>query len=130
MSRFFLYSKITPLFLFLPSLAYAGITEQDSMLMASLKMLWGLLIVLGIIFALYAIARKKLSFFPAGNDDNLIKITATRHLQPKKSLYLVEVKNKEVLIGVSNDTISLLTEITHPSPEHFAEILEDAKEQL
>lgn len=100
------------------------INTDPSMMLASMRVLWGLLIVLGIIFAIYAIAKKKFNFLPGNNGKSLIKIIETRHLMPKKSLYLIDVKGKEYLIGVSDNNINLLSTIENTSHEEFQTVLE------
>lgn len=101
-------------------------TYDSSMFMASLKTLWGLLIVLAIIFAIYAFVRKKFSFLPGTNEKSIIKIIEAKHLMPKKSIYLMEVRNKEYLVGVTDHTISLLS--TNHSQQSFQEILDQKTE--
>ena len=85
-------------------------------------MFWGLLVVLGILLIIYAIMRKRLSFIKH-NDKSAIKIIEIRHLMPKKSLCLVEVGDQEFLLGIGNDTISLLSPVTTRTGESFNETL-------
>ncbi len=103
-----------------------AINTEPSMLMASMRVLWGLLIVLGIIFAIYAFAKKKFNFLPGNNGKSLIKIIETRHLMPKKSIYLIDVRGKEYLLGVSDNNINLLSSIDNNDHEEFQSVLEQA----
>lgn len=96
---------------------------ETSMFMASLRVVWGLLIVLGIIYALYAFARKKFNFLPANNTNSLIKVIEAKHLMPKKSIYLLEVRDKEYLVGVTDHSISLLS--SSLKTESFQEVFGD-----
>lgn len=131
---FFKIKTFNVLFLLclMPGIALAA--EQGgttSMVMASLKMLWGLLIVLGLIFALYALAKKKFAFLPNENDTSVIQIKATRHLQPKKALYLVEVRGEEFLLGLSGEQLNLIAPIGNgrtgsKHKENFSEILKES----
>ncbi len=89
---------------------------------AGLRMFWGLLVVLGILLIIYAIMRKKLSFIKH-NDNSAIKIKEIRHLMPKKSLCLVEVGNQEYLLGLGNDTITLISPVSSIQDKTFDEIL-------
>lgn len=102
----------------------APATYDSSVFMASLRVLWGLLIVLGIIFAVYTLARKKLSFLPGNTDSANIKIIETKHLMPKKSLHLIQVRDREYLIGVTDQNITLLS--NHPCHNDFQDILDEA----
>jgi flagellar protein FliO/FliZ len=90
---------------------------------AMLRLTWGLLVVLGIMLILYALARKRFSLLqpPSGS---AIRIVELRHLMPKKSLCLVEVKGQQFLLGLSSDRISLIAEISGERNETFAAVLE------
>ncbi len=100
--------------------------SEPSMFMASVRVLWGLLIVLGLIFSIYAIARKKFNFLPNNTANNIIKIIETRPLMPKKAVYLLEVRGKEYLVGVSDNTINLISPIPGNTTKQFDSILESA----
>lgn len=99
---------------------------EPSMIMASMRVLWGLLIVLGIIFAIYALAKKKFNFLPGNNGKSLIKIVEARHLMPKKSIYLIDVRGKEYLVGVAENSINLLSTIENIDHEEFQSVLDQA----
>jgi len=73
----------------------------------SLRMIWGLLIVLGILFVIYGLMRKRLSFAQS-NSKSKIQIKEIRHLMPKKSLCLVEVNGQKFLLGLGTENITLL----------------------
>ena len=69
-----------------------------SLLGSSLKMIWGLLVVLD-----------------------------TRILIPNKTFFLVEVRGKEFLLGAGNDRIELLSALDSvPEQQSFNEILDQA----
>lgn len=101
---------------------------EPSLFAASLRMLWGLIVVLGILLVLYAFARKRFSFIK-NNDNSRIKIIEIRHLVPKKSLCLVKIGNQEFLLGLGNDTIKLISEINGCEKENFPETLASAEKQ-
>ncbi|MBL4902537.1 FliO/MopB family protein [Desulfotalea psychrophila] len=82
-------------------------STDPTLFSTSLRMIWGLLIVLGILFAIYGIMRKRLSFAQS-NSKSKIQIKEIRHLMPKKSLCLVEVDGQNFLLGIGTDTITLL----------------------
>ena len=94
---------------------------------AMLRLTWGLLVVLGIMLILYALVRKRFSLFqsPSGS---AIRIVELRHLMPKKSLCLVEVRGQHYLLGLSADRVSLIAELPgEPGrKESFAAALEQS----
>ncbi len=83
-------------------------TAEATFTSAGLRMFWGLLVVLGVLLIIYGFVKKRLSPVYT-NTKSKIKILEIRHLMPKKSLCLVEVSGKEYLIGLGNDTITLLS---------------------
>lgn len=97
---------------------------EPSIFMASLRVLWGLLLVLAIIFAIYAFAKKRFNFLPANNAKSIIKVIEAKHLMPKKSIYLIEVRDKEYLVGVTDHSINLLS--SSLKPDSFKEVFSDS----
>ncbi len=91
-------------------------TTDPSLLSVALRMVWGLLIVLGILLVIYAFMRKRLSFLK-NNQNSEIKIKEIRHIVPKKSLCLVEVGGQEFLLGIGTENITLLSAITKTPPQ-------------
>jgi flagellar protein FliO/FliZ len=101
--------------------------EAPSLLNASLRMTWGLLVVLAVLLIIYVLIKKRLSLLQ-GRGKGLINIIETRHLLPKKSLFLVEVRGQEFLLGTGSDTIELIARIDPDQPRHsFAQILNSAE---
>ncbi len=92
------------------------------------RLTWALLIVLGIILILYALVRKRFSLLHSPGKSS-IKVIEIRHLMPKKSLCLVEVKGREYLLGISSDNISLIAKISASSDSSFATALEKSSAQ-
>ncbi len=103
-------------------------STDPSLLSNWLRMLWGLLIVLGILLILYGLMRKRLSFAQS-NSKSKIKIREIRHLMPKKSLCLVEVGGQEFLLGLGVDTITLLSTIKKSKNDTFNTTLASATKQ-
>ncbi|MBU0943427.1 MAG: flagellar biosynthetic protein FliO [Proteobacteria bacterium] len=101
---------------------------DTSLASAGLRMLWGLLVVLGLLLIIYGLARKRLSLAHS-NRKSQIKILETRHLMAKKSLCLVEVAGREYLLGLGNDTITLLATLDAEKNHNFSATLETATEQ-
>ncbi len=97
---FFLLVTLMPL----PALA----AEPPSMGAALLQASWALLVVAGLILAIYGLARKRLMLGKAGG--SAIKIIELRPLMPKSTLALVEVRGKEYLLGISANGIHLLAD--------------------
>lgn len=127
MSTLFRLPAIVILFVLYAQTAVAA--EQAPLsLSASLRLFWGLLIVLGIVLIVSALIRKRLLFLAGGNQGT-ITIVETRHLMPKKSLCLVRVRGREYLLGLGNDQISLIATLPiakDPDPPDaggFAQIL-------
>jgi flagellar protein FliO/FliZ len=98
--------------------------EPPISLSATLRLFWGLLIVLGVLLVVSALVRKKLTFFNGGKGKSIITVVETRHLMPKKSVCLIRVRNQEFLIGLGNDQVSLIASIPSdpseavPSPDN------------
>lgn len=101
---------------------------DPSLFAASLRMLWGLIVVLGILLVLYALVRKRFSFTKK-NDNSRIKIIEIRHVMPKKVLCLVKIGHQEFLLGLGNDNIKLISEINNSKTENFPETLASAEKQ-
>ena len=82
---------------------------------ASLKMASMLGLVLGLIFVVFHLFKKfglKNSVF--GGEGKPIKVLSTGFLAPRKSIALVEVAGDILVIGISNDQISLLSNVQDP----------------
>ncbi|HFQ89776.1 MAG TPA: flagellar biosynthetic protein FliO [Desulfobulbus sp.] len=95
--------------------APAGAAEDLSMGSAVLQMAWALAVVVGLILIIYALARRR--FGPAVLRGGAISIVELRHIMPKTSLALVEVRGRELLLGVSAGNITLLADLSgRPRP--------------
>jgi flagellar biosynthetic protein FliO len=82
---------------------------------ASLKMVYTLVLVLGLMFVVFHLFKKfglKNSVF--GGEGKPIKVLSTGFLAPRKSIALVEVAGDVLVIGISNDQISLLGNVQDP----------------
>lgn len=94
---------------------------------AALQTLWALLVVVGLILALYALARKRFALGSLGGGN--IKVIEMRPLLPKTSLALVEVRGREYLLGISAGTIHLLADLSAQPPQSpptsFSQLLRD-----
>jgi flagellar protein FliO/FliZ len=87
------------------------------------RVIWGLLVVLGIILVLYGIVRKRFSLLSTSPSQN-IKILELKPMMGKKALCLVDVKGQEYLLGISGDQINHIATLS-PQPEtSFAKTLQ------
>ena len=91
-----------------------------------LKFLWGMLIVLGLIFLLYGLLRKRFSVFTPGTH-SAIKVIEMKPLGGRRALCLVEVRGKEYLLGVCDQSISPLAVLDEGVKAQFADALADAE---
>jgi flagellar protein FliO/FliZ len=81
---------------------------------AAQQTLWALLVVVGLILALYALARKRWLFGLGKSGGNAITVIEMRPLLPKTTLALVEVRGREYLLGISSGGIELLADLSQP----------------
>jgi flagellar protein FliO/FliZ len=96
---------------------YSGSDTENYM-----RMIWGLLIVLGVIFVLYGLLRKRFSLLSASPDKE-IKVLEIKPLMGKKAICLVSVKGREYLLGLGGDTITHLATLPRDAEASFAETL-------
>lgn len=89
---------------------------------SSLRMIWGLLVVLGIILLLYGLLKKRFSLL-AHTPQQQIRIIEIKPLMGKKALCLVEVRGQEYLLGISGDRVDPIACLSKKSASSFAETL-------
>ncbi len=70
-----------------------------------------MLTIVGLMFGLLVVVRRYLFSKPRIVNDNM-KVLSTISLQPKKSIYLVKIFDKIMLVGVSDNSMAALGEIT------------------
>ncbi|MEE4254009.1 MAG: flagellar biosynthetic protein FliO [Desulfuromusa sp.] len=100
---------------------------ETSLLGSSLKMLAALGVVIGILLLLYAASRKGFGIMPQ-KKSGIIQVLETRPLGGRKFLCVVKVRGQEMLLGLSNDRIECLSQLT--SGEKFSETLQQVEEEL
>ncbi len=105
--------------------AYAAADEFNPV-SSGIRMLLGLLVVLAIILGLYYLLRNRVSAFNQ-QGKGLIKVVEIRHVLPKKTLMLIEVRGREFIVGAGSDTISTIVPLE--SGESFAAVLEQSEEK-
>jgi flagellar biosynthetic protein FliO len=81
---------------------------------SGLRMLTTLSLVLGLIFLLFFGFKKYVLKNTAFGGGKLVKVLSTSFLAPKKNITLVEVAGEILVLGVSDQNISLLTSIREP----------------
>ena len=77
----------------------------------ALKMLASLAIVLGGMFVTFYFMKRVLNRNVPGSGGNVIRVLANTYIGVKKSISLVEIPGALLVIGISNDRISLLSKI-------------------
>lgn len=112
----------------MPAHAFAGDWGSEGMLPAGLKLVGAMIIILGLVLLLYYISRKGFSFLPAAKT-GAIKLIEMRYLMPKKALCLVEVRGKELLLGIGNDRIELISRLERHDTPPFEETLQSSIEE-
>ena len=75
------------------------------------QMLTALGIVLGGLLVVFYLMKRYLKRDVAGSNGQLIKVIANQYIGIKKNIALVKVPGTILVVGVSNDKISLLTKI-------------------
>jgi len=78
---------------------------------STFKMLTALSIVMGALLVVLYFMKRFLKKDIVGSKEQLIKVIASQYIGIKKSISLVEVPGSILVVGVSNDNISLLTKI-------------------
>ncbi len=107
----------------LDTLAAAPATAATSDTENYFRVIWGLLVVLGIILVLYGLLKKRFSLLTAGENQE-IKIIEIKPLMGKKALCLITVKGQEHLLGISGDNITHIAALTPQPASSFAEVLQ------
>ena len=102
--------------LFFPVELWAASLETPDLFFSGLKMFIGMIIVIGLMLLVYALNRKGIGFFKKDRTGR-INILEMRHLGGRKMLCMVEVKGKELLLGLGNDRIDFLYDFS-ASPAH------------
>ena len=77
----------------------------------TLQMLTALAIVLGGLLVVFYLLKRFLRRDAGGPENPLIRVIASQYIGIKKNIALVEVPGTVLVLGVSNDNISLLTKI-------------------
>lgn len=90
------------------------------------RVIWGLLIVLGLILLLYGVLRKRFSL-TGSSPLNDIQVVEVKPLMGKKALCLVEVRGQTLLLGLSGESVTHLATIEDKTDKPFSEVLVEAE---
>jgi flagellar biosynthetic protein FliO len=77
----------------------------------ALQMLTALGIVLGGLLVVFYFMKRFFKRDVGGSKEQLIKVIASQYIGIKKNISLIEIPGSILVVGVSNDSISLLTKI-------------------
>jgi len=94
---------------------------------SGMRMLGGLIVVLAIILGLYYFLRKRLNTFQ-NQGKGAINVVEIKHVQPKKTLMLIEVRGREYLVGSGGDSINTIIPLQHG--DSFSSHLKKSAEKL
>ena len=108
---------------FAESTKHQGLYDGSDVLTNSFRVVWGLLIVLGIILLLYGLLRKRFSLLSSSLDKQ-INIAEIKPLMGKKALCLVEIRGTEYLLGISESNISTIATLPPKKGQSFSETLQ------
>jgi flagellar biosynthetic protein FliO len=85
------------------------------------KMLLSILVVIGLGIAVVYVSKKimpRITNLPGKQ----IRIVETAHLGPRKGIHLVQVGTRRLLIASTDETITMLAEVTDSGPNFAAEL--------
>lgn len=77
-----------------------------------LRVIFILGLILFLIFAAIWILKKVSPGVMRGTQGNVIKILSSTYLGPKKALYLIEVFDRVILVGMTDNSVNALAEFT------------------
>ncbi|MDY6880746.1 MAG: flagellar biosynthetic protein FliO [Thermodesulfobacteriota bacterium] len=86
-------------------------TNEADLISTSLRMLAALAIVMAALILLYYFVKRRFSAENGRAKGNLIRVIANTYIGLKKNISLVEVPGAILVVGVTNDRISLLSKI-------------------
>jgi flagellar protein FliO/FliZ len=111
-----------------PEVARAGSSTLSQMgdMESYSKVIWGLLVVLGIILALYGLLRKRFSLLSTAREKNIV-VLEIKPLMGKKALCLISVKGNEYLLSISGDQINHIATLPNKMDSTFAAALKSTE---
>ncbi|HWR82423.1 MAG TPA: flagellar biosynthetic protein FliO [Candidatus Deferrimicrobium sp.] len=107
--------------------ASRGSTYTPSALPSLLRMAGALIVVVICIYVgLYLLKRLTTKRFSGNRRHCLIEVVETAGIAPKKSVSLIRVADKAVLVGVTDSHVTFLTEL---DAEHTAQVMANCREE-
>ena len=107
--------------------AYEPMTGKSEAAASLIKMLVALAVVVVCIYVGIFLLKKLMAKRHTGRSgSSLLEVIETAYIDPKKSLSLVRVADKSVLIGVTDNQISVLTEL---DPQHTQTMIQQSLQQ-
>ncbi|PWB68686.1 flagellar biosynthetic protein FliO [candidate division GN15 bacterium] len=106
---------------------YEPMTGKSEAAASLIKMLVALAVVIVCIYVGIFLLKKLMAKRHTGHGGNsLLEVIETAYIDPKKSLSLVRVADKSVLIGVTDNQISMLTEL---DSQHTQTVIQQTSQQ-
>ena len=95
------------------TLAGMAAKDEESLIWPMLKLMLALVAVVGGIYGFLIVLRKMMgSKFSANKGNRLLKTIETTYIAQKKSVSLIRYGEKAVLVGVADNSISVLAELS------------------
>lgn len=102
----------------------------SSALPSMFKLVGALIVVIGCIYLGLFLLRKMMGRKYSGNrSNNIMEVLETTYIGPKKTVSLIRVANKSVLVGSTETQISVLTELDSQTTEEILAGISTEEEQ-
>jgi len=85
------------------------------------KMLLSVSLVIVLAIAAVYVSKKLLPRF-VNMPGKQIRVMETAYIAPRKGIHLIQVGNRRLLIGSTNDTVTMLADVTEPEADFAAEL--------
>ena len=102
-------------------------TYHPDLISTSVKMFTVLVILVGGLLIIFYYAKRKIGSQTRGSKGRLIKILGNTYIGVKKQIALVEIPGAVLVLGVSNDNISLLAKIDDDETLENLKVFEETK---
>ncbi|SYZ74264.1 exported hypothetical protein [Candidatus Zixiibacteriota bacterium] len=90
----------------------SGVVEKESMLWPLVKLVGALTLVVGCIYGfLYLLKRMMGAKLSSNREHRLLEVLETTYISQKKSVALIRVAERSVLVGITEENITPLTEL-------------------
>ncbi len=113
----------------IPVLSKSGVANTDKKTNTTARVVLSLVVVFGLLAAFGFYAKRNFAKAPK-NKNNQIKVLTQHYLGPKKSLAIIRVAGESILIGVTDQNISLIKtlalmdeEVPQETPKDFSSTL-------